>query len=67
MNKDTAEGKLDQVKGVVKQHIGRATGDAELHDEGVADEASGQVQEGVGKVKDAVGTAVKNLGDAIKK
>lgn len=66
MNRDTAEGKLDQVKGAAKQHIGRATGDVDLHDEGVADEASGQVQEGVGKVKDAVGTAVKKVGDAIK-
>lgn len=66
MNKDTAEGKLEQAKGVAKQHIGRATGDAQLHDEGVDDQAAGEVQEGVGKVKDTVGSAVKKVGDAIK-
>lgn len=67
MNKDEAKGKLDQVKGKVKQGIGRAAGDDRLHDEGVADEASGHVREGVGKAKDKVGNAVKDLGDRIKK
>ena len=66
MNKDQAQGQFDQMKGKVKQGIGKATGDEALHDEGVADEASGNVQEGVGKVKEKVGNAVKNLGDRIK-
>ena len=37
MNKDEAKGKFDQAKGKVKQEIGKATGDARMHDEGVGD------------------------------
>ena len=67
MNKDESKGKLDQVKGRVKQGIGNAIGDERMHDEGVVDEAAGDVQEGVGKLKRKVGDAVKNVGDRIKK
>ncbi|MBA3269596.1 MAG: CsbD family protein [Acidobacteria bacterium] len=65
-NKDEVKGKLNQVKGQVKQGVGDATGNDRLHDEGVADEAAGDVQEGAGKVKRKVGDAVKDLGDRIK-
>ncbi|MSO35722.1 MAG: CsbD family protein [Acidobacteria bacterium] len=37
-NNDEIKGKFDQVKGKVKQGIGDATGDQELHDEGVGDQ-----------------------------
>lgn len=67
MNKDQVQGQFDQMKGKVKQRIGKATGDDVLHDEGVADEVVGNVQEGVGKAKEKVGNAVKNLGDRIKR
>jgi uncharacterized protein YjbJ (UPF0337 family) len=66
MNKDQVEGQFDQVKGKMKQGIGKATGDPALHDEGVADELAGDVQEGVGKAKEKVGNAIKDLGDRIK-
>ena len=66
-NNDEIKGKFDQVKGKVKQGIGDATGDPELHDEGVADQASGEIQEGFGTVRRKVGEAVKDLGDQIKK
>ncbi len=65
-NKDEVKGKLNQVKGQVKQGVGDATGNDRLHGEGVADEAAGDVQEGAGKVKRKVGDAVKDLGDRIK-
>ena len=65
-NKDEVKGKLDQVKGKIKQGVGDATGNDRLHSEGVADEISGDVQEGAGTVKRKVGEAVKDLGDRIK-
>lgn len=65
-NKDEIKGKFDQVKGKVKREVGGATGDQDLHDEGVVDEASGEVQEGFGTAKRKVGEAVKDLGDRIK-
>jgi len=66
-NNDEIKGKFDQVKGKVKQGIGDATGDQELHDEGVGDQASGEIQEGFGTAKRKVGEAVKDIGDHIKK
>jgi uncharacterized protein YjbJ (UPF0337 family) len=66
MNKDQVEGTIDQLKGKVKQGVGKATNDPALHDEGVADEVSGNVQEGFGKAKEKVGDAIKDLGNKIK-
>lgn len=66
MNKDQVQGQFDQMKGKVKQGVGKATNDPDLHDEGVADEVAGNVQEGFGKAKETVGNAVKDLGDKIK-
>ena len=66
-NRDEVQGKLDQLKGKVKQGVGDLTDDERLHDEGVADEAAGDVREGVGTVKRKVGNAIKDLGDEIKK
>lgn len=66
-NTDEVKGKFDQVKGVVKQEVGKATGDADLHDEGVADQASGEIREGFGTAKRKVGEAIEDIGEAIKK
>jgi uncharacterized protein YjbJ (UPF0337 family) len=66
MNKDQAEGQFEQVKGKMKQGIGKATGDQALHDEGAADELAGDVQEGVGKAREGVGKAKEKVGNAIK-
>ena len=66
-NKDEVAGKVEQFKGKVKQAVGNATDNPDLHDEGVADEAGGEVREGVGTVKRKVGEAVKDVGDAIKR
>jgi uncharacterized protein YjbJ (UPF0337 family) len=66
-NKDEIAGKVEQAKGKVKQVVGDATDDQQLHDEGVADEAGGEVREGFGKAKRKVGEAVKDLGDRIKR
>ena len=66
-NKDEVAGKVAQFKGKVKQAVGHATDNPDLQDEGVADEAGGEVREGIGTVKRKVGEAVKDLGDAIKR
>jgi uncharacterized protein YjbJ (UPF0337 family) len=42
------------------------TDNERLHDEGVADEASGEAQEGLGRGRRKVGEAVEDLGDRIK-
>lgn len=65
-NDDEIKGKLNQAKGQIKQGVGDVTGNERLRDEGVADEAAGDVQEGVGKIKRKVGDAVKDVGDRIK-
>ena len=48
MDRDELNGKGDQLKGKLKQAAGNFTDNDRLHDEGVADEASGDVQEGFG-------------------
>jgi uncharacterized protein YjbJ (UPF0337 family) len=67
MNRDELEGKADQLKGKVKQGVGDLTDNDRLHDEGVADEAAGDVQEGYGKARRRVGEAIEDLGENIKK
>jgi uncharacterized protein YjbJ (UPF0337 family) len=67
MNRDELEGKAEAVKGKVKQAAGDLTDNADLHDEGVVDEAAGKTQETFGKAKRKVGEAIEDLGDAIKK
>jgi uncharacterized protein YjbJ (UPF0337 family) len=66
-NKDEIAGKVSQIKGKVKQAVGNATDDPQLHDEGVADEAGGELREGFGTAKRKVGEAVKDLGNRIKR
>ena len=67
LNDDELRGKADQVKGRVKDAVGRATGDERLRDEGAADEAAGKVQEGFGKARRKVGEAIEDIGDSIKR
>ena len=67
MNKDEVKGKGKEIKGDIKQRIGKATGDERLHDEGVADEVEGTVQNKFGEGRRKVGDAVKDLGNKIKR
>jgi uncharacterized protein YjbJ (UPF0337 family) len=67
MNKDELDGKIDQLKGKVKQATGDLTDDEQLHDEGVVDEASGDVQEGLGRGRRKVGEAIEDLGERLKR
>jgi uncharacterized protein YjbJ (UPF0337 family) len=53
MNRDTAEGQFDQLKGKVKQSVGEAVGDNKLANSGTADQVKGAVKEAWGNTKDA--------------
>jgi uncharacterized protein YjbJ (UPF0337 family) len=59
MDKDRIIGVGRQIKGAVKETIGRVTGDAKTQAEGAAEKASGTVQKIVGGAKDAVRQTVK--------
>ena len=54
MDKDRVVGSAKQVKGGVKQVIGKAIGDAKLESEGNADKIKGKVQNAVGGLKDTL-------------
>ena len=66
-NRDELDGKKEQVKGKMKQAWGDVTDNERLHDEGVADEAAGDVQEGFGRARRKVGEVIEDIGDEIKK
>ena len=67
MNRDELEGKAEAVKGNIKQAAGNLTNDADLHDEGVVDEAAGKTQDALGHARRKVGEAVEDIGRVIKK
>jgi len=54
MNRDRVEGSAKQIKGAVKQAVGKTTGDARLESDGKADEIEGKVQNAIGGLKDAL-------------
>jgi uncharacterized protein YjbJ (UPF0337 family) len=66
-NRDELEGMSDQVKGKAKQAWADVTDNERLHDEGVADEAGGDVQEGLGRTRRKVGEAIEDLGEDLKR
>ncbi len=61
-NEDEVRGKIDQVSGTVKEHIGRATGNPDLEDEGAGERIGGKIEEGVGRARRKTGEALSDLG-----
>jgi uncharacterized protein YjbJ (UPF0337 family) len=53
--KDTAKGKFHEVKGKVKEKVGRATNNPDLEAEGLVEKIGGKVQEKIGQVKKVLG------------
>jgi uncharacterized protein YjbJ (UPF0337 family) len=49
--KDTAKGKFHEVKGKVKEKVGRATNNPDLEAEGLVEKIAGKVQKKIGQVK----------------
>jgi uncharacterized protein YjbJ (UPF0337 family) len=66
MNKDELNGKVDQLKGKIKEGVGDATGNDRLRGEGIADQATGNVEEGFGKARRKVGDALHDVAHKIK-
>jgi uncharacterized protein YjbJ (UPF0337 family) len=59
MDKDRIDGAAKQVKGSIKEAVGKVTGDSKTQAEGVAEKAAGKMQNSVGGAKDAARDAVK--------
>ena len=59
MDKVRIAGSAKQVKGSVKEAIGKVTGDTKTQAEGAAEKAAGMVQNTVGGGKDAARDALK--------
>ena len=59
MDKDRIIGVGRQIKGAVKETIGRVTGDAKTQAEGAVEKTAGKVQNIVGGAKDTVRETVK--------
>ena len=53
--KDTARGKFHEVKGKVKEKVGRATSNPDLEAEGLVEKIGGKVQKKIGQVKKVLG------------
>ena len=51
---DKVEGKLHQIKGSLKETVGKVTQNSELEVKGKIEKAGGKVQEKMGQVKEVV-------------
>ncbi len=58
VDKDRVEGVGQQIKGAVKEGVGKVTGDTKTEAEGKADKAAGKVQNAAGGAKDAARDAL---------
>jgi uncharacterized protein YjbJ (UPF0337 family) len=54
--KDKAQGTFHEVKGKVKEKVGRATNNPDLEAEGQVEKIAGKVQKKIGQVKKVLGT-----------
>ena len=52
MDKDRVEGSAKNIKGKIKEGVGKLTGDSKTEAEGKADQVAGKVQNTVGGIKD---------------
>ena len=54
MDTDRIVGSAKEIKGSIKETIGKATGDAKLEADGKTDKVEGKIQNAVGDLKDAL-------------
>ena len=52
---NNAEGKMHQVKGKIKETVGKVVGNPDLETEGKIEKLGGKVQEKIGQVEKVVG------------
>ena len=53
MDKDRIAGAAKEIKGSIKETVGKAVGDAKLQSDGKAEKIVGKVQNAIGGLKDA--------------
>jgi uncharacterized protein YjbJ (UPF0337 family) len=61
MDKDRIVGAAKEIKGSIKETIGKAVGDAKLVSEGKVDKIEGKVQNAIGGLKDALKEATTEV------
>jgi uncharacterized protein YjbJ (UPF0337 family) len=54
MDKDRIEGSAKQVKGKIKESVGKVLGDSKLTVEGKKDKIDGKIQNAIGSIRDEV-------------
>jgi uncharacterized protein YjbJ (UPF0337 family) len=59
MDKDRVEGAATNIKGKVKEGVGKMTGDSKMETEGQADQIKGKTQNAVGGLKDKAREVLK--------
>ena len=59
MDKDRIVGAAKEIKGSIKEAIGKIAGDAKLQADGKAEKVEGKIQNAAGGVKDTVREIVK--------
>ena len=60
------ENKFDEIKGSVKEGLGKLTGDKSLEGEGLAEQVVSKVKEAAGDAKDAVEGVIDSVKDKLK-
>jgi len=60
MDKDRIEGAGKNIKGKIKEGVGKVTGDTKTEAEGQADQAEGKVQNTIGGIKDKAREALND-------
>ena len=60
------ENKFDEIKGSVKEGLGKLTGDKSLEGEGLAEQVVSKVKEAAEDAKDAVEGVIESVKDKLK-
>lgn len=60
MDKERVKGAAQNVKGKVKEAVGKAVGDEKMKVEGKGDQAAGKVRNAIGGARDAIRDAVRD-------
>ncbi len=54
MDRDRSEGSMKNIKGRMKEGLGKAVGDSKMESEGKMDKAAGKIQNTIGGIKDSL-------------
>jgi uncharacterized protein YjbJ (UPF0337 family) len=65
MEKENVTGKIDEIKGKLKQGAGKATDNPKLQGEGAIDEAKGKLKQAYGNAKGAIKDSDKAAGSDV--